>query len=138
MGTSARPRILQTVLDAEDPRALAEFYRELFGLRYRPGDEPAPNDPDRDDWVVLVDDDGRRALAFQGVARLPRSTWPSAEVPQQLHLDSTVPDAEELVRQRDRVIALGGTLAFDRFDDPDEPLYVFVDPAGHPFCIFVG
>jgi hypothetical protein len=26
---------------------------------------------------------------------------------------------------------------FDRFDDPVEPLYVYADPAGHPFCIFV-
>jgi hypothetical protein len=25
----------------------------------------------------------------------------------------------------------------DRFDNPEEPLYVFADPAGHPFCIFV-
>ncbi|HEU4677042.1 MAG TPA: hypothetical protein VFS29_13685 [Motilibacteraceae bacterium] len=23
-------------------------------------------------------------------------------------------------------------------DDPDEPLYVLADPAGHPFCLFVG
>jgi len=26
---------------------------------------------------------------------------------------------------------------FDRSDDPDEPLFVFADPAGHPFCLFV-
>jgi hypothetical protein len=25
----------------------------------------------------------------------------------------------------------------DRSDDPDEPLRVYADPAGHPFCIFV-
>ncbi len=28
-------------------------------------------------------------------------------------------------------------ILLDRFDDPEEPLYVFADPAGHPFCIFV-
>jgi hypothetical protein len=28
-------------------------------------------------------------------------------------------------------------LLFDRSDDPDEPLIVYADPAGHPFCIFV-
>jgi hypothetical protein len=27
-------------------------------------------------------------------------------------------------------------LVLDRTDDPDEPLYVLADPAGHPFCIF--
>jgi len=26
---------------------------------------------------------------------------------------------------------------FDRTDDTEEPLYVFADPSGHPFCIFV-
>lgn len=34
------PRLLHTVLDATDVRRLAEFYRELLGLWYRPGDEP--------------------------------------------------------------------------------------------------
>ncbi len=28
-------------------------------------------------------------------------------------------------------------MLLDRTDDPEEPLYVFADPAGHPFCIFV-
>ena len=37
------PRIRQVVLDTTDARALAEFYRELFGLAYRPGDEPPPD-----------------------------------------------------------------------------------------------
>jgi hypothetical protein len=38
MGTEqAFPVIRQTVLDATDPRRLAEFYRQLFGLRYCPG-----------------------------------------------------------------------------------------------------
>ena len=126
------PRIRQ--VDTVNARALAEFYRELFGLTYRPGDEQI--DPAGDDWLVLRGD-GDFALAFQQVEALPRSTWPTAEVPQQLHLDTTVPTAEELARQRDRALALGATLLLDRTDDPDEPLYVLADPSGHPFCIFV-
>ena len=39
--------------------------------------------------------------------------------------------------QHERVLALGGTLRLDRTDDPDEPLRVYADPAGHPFCVFV-
>jgi hypothetical protein len=39
--------------------------------------------------------------------------------------------------QHDRAVALGGRLLRDRSDDPDEPLRVYADPAGHPFCIFV-
>lgn len=32
---------------------------------------------------------------------------------------------------------LDATLLLDESDDPDEQLYVYADPAGHPFCIFV-
>ncbi|WP_129789480.1 VOC family protein [Promicromonospora panici] len=133
------PSIRQVVLDTTDARALAEFYRQLFGLSYRPGDEPSPpGEPDGNgsDWLVLRNDDGVR-LAFQQVENLPRSTWPTADVPQQLHLDTTVPDVAALTEARDRALALGATLQDDRSDDPQEPLYVFADPSGHPFCIFV-
>ena len=133
------PILRQTVLDAVDARALAEFYRELLGLRYRPGDAP-PGDWDADDvdWLVLTTEDGTRVLAFQEVASLTRTTWPDDTVPMQLHLDLTVPDREALEQQRRRAEDLGAELLSDRTDDPDEPLYVFADPAGHPFCIFVG
>jgi catechol 2,3-dioxygenase-like lactoylglutathione lyase family enzyme len=134
------PRLLHTVLDTTDPRALAEFYRELLGLRYRSGDDP-PTDGSRDDadWLVLVggDDDSRR-LAFQQVERLERTTWPDHDVPMQMHLDFTVASVEELERHRKRAESLGAELLLDRTDDAEEPLYVLADPAGHPFCIFVG
>ena len=53
------PRLLQTVIDTTDVRGLAEFYRELLGLRYRSGDErPAPGEPDDADWLSLTDADG--------------------------------------------------------------------------------
>lgn len=132
------PQLLHTVLDTTDVRGLAEFYRQLLGLRYRAGDEqPAASEPDEADWLVLVDADDDRVLAFQQVAHLPRTTWPGHEVPMQLHLDLTVPDTAALEQQRERAVALGAGLLLDRTDDPDEPLYVLADPAGHPFCIFV-
>jgi catechol 2,3-dioxygenase-like lactoylglutathione lyase family enzyme len=137
--TTGFPKLLHTVLDATDVRRVAEFYRELLGLRYRPGDEP-PTDgsADEDDWLVLTDAEGHRKLAFQQVDDLPRTNWPEPPgIPMQLHLDLTVPTRDELERQRERALALGAELRLDRADDPDEPLYVFVDPAGHPFCIFV-
>ena len=58
-------------------------------------------------------------------------------MPQQLHLDLRVDTVEELDAVRDRVLELGGELRFDRSDDPDEPLRVFTDPAGHTFCVIV-
>ncbi len=137
------PQLLHTVLDTTDPRQLAEFYRQLLGLAYRPGDEaPADGEADDADWLVLVAADGSpgdsRRLAFQQVGDLPRTTWPRDGVPMQLHLDFTVADTAELARHRERAEALGATLLLDRTDTPEEPLYVLADPAGHPFCLFVG
>jgi catechol 2,3-dioxygenase-like lactoylglutathione lyase family enzyme len=132
------PQLLHTVLDTTRPRELAEFYRQLLGLSYRPGDEPpADGTPDAADWLVLVDADGARTLAFQQVDQLPRSTWPTHDVPMQLHVDFTVSSAAELHRQRERAETLGAEVRLDRTGDADEPLFVFADPAGHPFCIFV-
>jgi predicted enzyme related to lactoylglutathione lyase len=128
------PTLRSTVLDTENPRELAEFYRQLLGWNYRPGDEPENGDQD---WLVLRNPAGGD-LAFQQVGRLDRVTWPEGEVPQQLHLDFSVRDAALLVEQRERALQLGATVIRDRFDDPEEPLYVFADPSGHPFCIFVG
>jgi catechol 2,3-dioxygenase-like lactoylglutathione lyase family enzyme len=132
------PTLLHTAIDTTDPRALAEFYRELLGLQYRPGDEPGgTNGGDDAEWLVLVDEVGTRKLAFQRVERLERTTWPEHDVPMQMHLDLTVPTVEDLERQRERATSLGAEQLMDRSDDPDEPLYVLADPSGHPFCIFV-
>jgi len=132
------PELLHTALDTLDARALAEFYRELLGLHYRPGDDP-PADGSRDDadWLVLLDSNGTRKLAFQQVDRLERTTWPTHEVPMQMHLDFTVSGPAELQRHRERAESLGATLLLDRTDNSDEPLYVLADPSGHPFCIFL-
>jgi catechol 2,3-dioxygenase-like lactoylglutathione lyase family enzyme len=132
------PRLLHTVLDTTTPRQLAEFYRELLGLDYRRGDEPpADRDADDADWLVLVDSTGARQLAFQLVDQLTPTTWPTHEVPMQAHVDFTVSSRDELERHRRRAEALGAGILLDRTDDPDEPLYVFADLSGHPFCLFV-
>lgn len=132
------PELMHTALDTTDVRGLAEFYRELLGLRYRPGDEPPGDGTDDDaDWLVLVDGEGKRKLAFQQVSTLPRSTWPEHDIPMQLHLDFAVPTLEELQRHRQRAEELGARLLLDRTDEEGEPLYVLADPAGHPFCLMV-
>jgi catechol 2,3-dioxygenase-like lactoylglutathione lyase family enzyme len=133
------PTLRQVVFDCPDARSLAEFYRVLFGLSYRPGDEaPTTADPDPrgSDWLVLIGE-GDWRLAFQQVPDVPEPTWPTGPRPQMLHLDSTVSTAADLHRQRQRALALGARELLDRSDDADEPLFVFADPAGHPFCIFV-
>ena len=133
------PRLLHTVLDSTDVRGLAEFYRLLLGLVYRPGDEPpAPGEADDADWLVLTEADGTRRLAFQEVPQLLPTTWPDHDVPMQLHLDLLVDDVDDLERQRARAESLGARLLLARTDDPEEPLYVLADPSGHPFCLFPG
>jgi catechol 2,3-dioxygenase-like lactoylglutathione lyase family enzyme len=135
------PRIVQVVFDTQDARGLAEFYRELFGLEYREADEPPPpGEPDDNgqEWLVLRNLRGGPQLAFQQTDGVKPSTWPDPSVPQMIHLDTVVASMADLERQKQRALGLGATLRFDRSDDHDEPLYVFADPAGHPFCIFVG
>ena len=58
-------------------------------------------------------------------------------MPQQLHLDLSVPSTERLAAEHERTLALGARMLEDRSADPTEPLYVYADPAGHPFCVFV-
>ena len=134
-------RIVQTVLDTPDARGLAEFYRRLLDLQYRAGDEPpgaGEPDPRGEDWLVLRPaGPGQPQLAFQNVGELPRSTWPDPKLPQQLHLDIAVESRRELDEAHERALGLGAQVLLDRTADPEEPLYVFADPAGHPFCIFV-
>jgi catechol 2,3-dioxygenase-like lactoylglutathione lyase family enzyme len=130
----------QVVFDCTDARKLAEFYRQLLNYRYRPGDEPPPAgeaDPNGQDWLVLRNPTGGCQVAFQQVEHLPEATWPDGPHPQMAHLDLTVPTVAAFDAEHRRALTLGARLLRDRSDDPEEPLRVYADTAGHPFCIFV-
>ena len=103
--TASVPFLRQVAIDCPDPRRLAEFYRELLGYAYRPGDEAPPDgepDPAGADWLVLrpeADDAGSgRGLAFQQSDDYRPPVWSATGSPatgdqrQMLHLDLTVPD----------------------------------------------
>jgi catechol 2,3-dioxygenase-like lactoylglutathione lyase family enzyme len=126
MGISLR----SVVLDTPDVQRLAEFYRDLLGWSFAEGD-----DPDDDSWRTLVGPEGQR-IAFQHADSVTPTTWPDAAVPQQLHLDFLVDSVEELEEQHRRAEELGAVVRLERMDDPEEPLRVFTDPAGHTFCLF--
>src|SRR5690349_5700722 len=101
------PKLRSIVLDAPDARGLAEFYRHLFGLTYRPGDEPPTPGTDDEkgrDWLELVGEGGVR-LSFQQEPDLKPTTWPDSAVPQQLHLDTSVPSVRELDVQHERALS---------------------------------
>jgi catechol 2,3-dioxygenase-like lactoylglutathione lyase family enzyme len=117
---SAIAKIDSFALDCADPRAAAEFYSAITGLEI-----------ERDDgeWVQLRSGGGP-ALAFQLAPDHQPPTWPSGERPQQAHLDLAVSDLDEGERA---VIALGARKA-EVQPHPDS-WRVFLDPAGHPFCL---
>jgi hypothetical protein len=136
----AFPRIAQVVVDSTNPRMRAEFWKSLLGLDYRQGHEPpgpGSDDPAGQDWLNLLTPTGEPCLAFQKVDELTRSTWPTSAIPQQLHLDLTVRSVNELNAVHVRVLELDGQLLLDRSNSLEEPLRVYADPDGHPFCIFV-
>ena len=119
----ARPR--SVVLDCPDPRALAEFYRGVLGGEITFAE---------DDWVVLTVDGLR--LAFQLSDEFAPPTWPTGERPQQFHLDMTVDDVDAVESE---VLALGATKhAVQPGEAAGDPFRVYLDPAGHPFCLCWG
>ncbi len=135
---SSYPVLLHTAIDARDCREVAEVYRQLLGFHYREGEEP-PTDGSRDDtdWLVLLDVNGNRVVTVQEKKDAMAQTWPSEDVPMQMHMDFKVRTVEDLERHREHAEKLGARLLYDRSRDEGEPLYVFADPAGHPFRLLV-
>lgn len=76
-------------------------------------------------------------LAIQEKKDTTPPTWPSEDVPMQMHMDFRVPSVEALERHRERAEMLGARVLHDRSENRGEPLYVMADPAGHPFCLLV-
>ena len=82
-------RLEKTVLDCPEPRALAEFYAEILGMRINEDTDGA--------WVVLGRDVGWRELAFQRADPYEPPRWPDGGHPQQEHLDIRVDDVDAAV-----------------------------------------
>ena len=112
------------VLDTTDPPGLARFYQALLGWPI------GSQDPT---WVTLRPPGGGAGLSFQLEPLHAAPTWPAAEgAPQmQVHLDIEVDDLPTAVSD---VLAAGGRLADFQ---PQEHVRVCLDPAGHPFCLWV-
>lgn len=113
------------VLDCPDAAGLARFYAELLGWR-READEDGV-------WVdVLPPEEGAGyAIACQQIENYRAPTWPEGAVPQQVHLDFSVDSIEEAGAIAE---AAGAVKHPDQPDDADG-FTVFLDPAGHPFCL---
>ncbi len=67
-----------------------------------------------------------------------RSTWPDPAVPRAAPPGPRVTDLAALDRQRARSSPSAARCCWTVSADPVEPLRVFADPDGRPFCLFVG
>lgn len=112
-------RLDVAALDCREPRRVAEFYAALTGWSIT---------KDQGDWIE-IHGDGPVGLAFQLVEDHDPPVWPGAEHPQQAHLDF---DVDDLDAMEARVLELGARKAEYQ---PDPSFRVFLDPAGHPFCL---
>jgi catechol 2,3-dioxygenase-like lactoylglutathione lyase family enzyme len=123
-----RLTVTGTNIDAPDANALADFYRRLLGWTTRT-EEPG--------WVVIQPGAGDQArggtLSFQTESRYVRPVWPAGPGDQQMmmHLEIKVDDLEASVAH---AVAQGATLAGFQ---PQEDVRVCLDPAGHPFCLYL-
>lgn len=111
------------VLDCPDPLALAGFYSALSGWPVAADSSP--------EWATIVTP-WKVALGFQRVDEYLPPAWPGTEPPQQFHLDF---DVDDLDAGEAAVLQLGATKAGYQ---PGQSFRVFLDPAGHPFCLCVG
>jgi catechol 2,3-dioxygenase-like lactoylglutathione lyase family enzyme len=134
--TQPRMRMAGVVLGAPDPRALASFYERLLGWTVVQDEGPKPGAPPEDAWVQLRPPSGDPgvALSFQFEEGYVPPVWPSAAGEQQMmeHIDIAVEDLDTAV---DWAVQAGANLAGYQ---PQHDVRVMLDPAGHPFCLFLG
>src|SRR5690242_15988559 len=103
-------------LDCSDPQTLGEFWAAMLGgevVIARP-------------TTAMVRADGMWLAAMQIPDYLP-PTWPSGEVPKQMHLDLGVTDLDAAF---DEALRLGARSA--DFQPAPDKRRILLDPAGHP------
>ncbi len=120
---SAIAKLTVFAFDCAEPRRLAEFYSGITGWAV---------ERDSGDWIQLRSDGGA-TLAFQLAPDHQPPVWPSGDTPQQAHVDF---DVDDLDVGESAVVALGARKA--EFQPEPDAFRVFLDPAGHPFCLVLG
>jgi catechol 2,3-dioxygenase-like lactoylglutathione lyase family enzyme len=113
-------RYPSVVIDCPDAAALAAFYGSLLDWKVDA----------RDGWADIRADYGQ-CFSFQQVADYSPPKWPAQQIPQQMHIDVIVDDLDA---GEAAVLGLGAT---KHEYQPGTTFRVFLDPAGHPFCLCV-
>jgi catechol 2,3-dioxygenase-like lactoylglutathione lyase family enzyme len=116
-------------IDCADADELADFYGRLLGWEV--------TSRDGEGWVAMRDPAGGTDLLFQAESWYRPPVWPEEPGAQAkvLHFEIKVDDLEAAVAH---AVAAGGTIAEHQPADraPDR-LRIMLDPAGHPFCLYV-
>ena len=129
------PRLDLIILDCPDALALGTFYAEVLGWGMEDGADQR--------WCTLIppgggispdNPDGRATLAFQRIDDWVEPTWPGGAHPQQFHLDLATPDMDA---SEAAVLAVGAR-KHDHQPSTNDGFRVYLDPAGHPFCLIRG
>jgi len=106
------------VIDCPDPGSLATFYGTMLDWKVNV----------ESDWADIRADNGN-CISFQQVEDFSPPVWPGQDVPQQMHIDVIVDDLDIAEAA---VLELGAT---KHEHQPGTSFRVFLDPAGHPFCL---
>lgn len=111
-------------IGAPDAGMLARFYERLLGWTLAV-DEPG--------WAVVRNPAGGVSLAFQLEENHVPPVWPAKPGDQQMqqHLEVRVDDLDGAVAH---AVECGATVADFQ---PQQDVRVCLDPAGHPFCLWV-
>ena len=129
-------QVSSVTIGAPDPRELAAFYERFLGWTVSAVEGPPPGDPPEAGWSQLRSPSGGPGLLSLNIEfekEYVRPVWPSAPGRQHItaHLDIPVDDLGAAVG---RALEAGATLADFQ---PQEHVRVMLDPAGHPFCLFL-
>ncbi len=113
------------MLDAPDVHELAHFYARLLDWQVFKEDEF--------DAAVAPSEEAGYYIGIQHESVYVRPVWPAVEGRQQMsmHLDIEVEDLESAVAY---AVSVGAELAEYQ---PQETVRVLLDPAGHPFCLYL-
>ena len=127
--STAPIRWVGVAIDCADAGLVARFYERLLGFELR--DFRPPN------WAQLWDPTGGVHLNIQGDARYEPPTWPEepGQQAKMLHFEVEVDDLEAAIAT---ALEAGGTEA--PWQPPDrrrDRIRIMLDPAGHPFCLFL-
>jgi catechol 2,3-dioxygenase-like lactoylglutathione lyase family enzyme len=128
-------QVTSVTIGAPAPSELAAFYARLLGWTITADDPALPGDPPEASWAQLRPPAGQAGptLNFEYEAQFARPVWPSVAGAQfaSQHLDVQVDSLDESVAW---AVAAGAALAYFQ---PQEHVRVMIDPAGHPFCLFL-